>query len=104
MCCWVTCGGGAQHLICTYRDRQCLDHRSCDLILDLEYVVELSVIGLRPEVITVVGADELGGDTQMIACLTNAAFEDVCDGERPGNVRNGGLFAFKVKRDRKSVV
>ena len=40
---------------------------ACDIVLHLEYVVELAVVGLRPQVIAVVGADELGGDTQMIS-------------------------------------
>ncbi len=46
---------------------QRFDHGGGNLILHLEDVIELPVIGFRPDVIAVVGADELGGDTQTIA-------------------------------------
>ena len=42
------------------------DHGTGDLVLNLEDVIKLTVVGLRPEVITAVHADKLGSDSHLI--------------------------------------
>ena len=63
------------------RQLQRLDHFACNVVLHDEDVVERAVIGLRPEVRTVGGPDELRGDPQLLAGLPHAALQDVRDVE-----------------------
>ena len=52
-----------------------------DLVLHREDVGDLPVVGLRPEVVTVAGVHELGGDADLIAGLADASLEHGCDVE-----------------------
>mgnify|MGYP000691727825 CR=1 FL=1 len=52
-----------------------------NLGLDLEDVVQLPVVGLRPQVIPVAGPDQLRSDTSAAAGAPDAAFEHVSDVE-----------------------
>ena len=60
---------------------QRLDHLACNVVLHGEDVVERAVVGLRPEVRTVGGPDELRGDPHLLAGLPHAALQDVRDVE-----------------------
>ena len=51
----------------------------CDLVLHREDVVERAVIGLRPQVIAVLGVDQLRSDTNLHTAFLHAAFQHVCD-------------------------
>src|SRR3972149_10863116 len=53
------------------------DHAAGDLVLDREHVVERPIVALRPQVIAGRRLDELPGDPDPVAALSDAAFEDV---------------------------
>jgi hypothetical protein len=71
-----TLGAG---LLAFQRAAQGIDDRVGDLALHGEDVVELAVVGLRPQVAVVHRVDELRGDAHLVAGLAHAAFEDVAD-------------------------
>ena len=48
-------------------DLQRLNDRVGDVVLHLEHVFQITVVGLRPQVIAVVGANELCGHPELIA-------------------------------------
>src|SRR6266436_9820011 len=70
----------------------------CDLILNLEDVIQLAIVGLRPDVVAVVGANQLHGDAKGAAGLAYTPLEDVRNGERRGYIAEGRLLAFEVER------
>src|SRR3981189_2041018 len=70
----------------------------CDLILNLEDVIQLAIVGLRPDVVAVVGANQLRGDAKGAAGFAYTPFEDVRNGERLGYIGDGRLLAFEVER------
>ena len=53
-----------------------------DLFLDLEDVRQFPVVGLRPEVKTLFGTDELGGDAKPIPRTTDTAFQEAVRAQR----------------------
>ena len=57
-----------------------------DFVLDLEDVLQVGVVLLRPQVIAVFDIDELGGDAQPAVGLLHAAFEDCVDGKLPADL------------------
>ena len=59
------------------RDLELLDHVGRDLVLDREDVVELAVVGLRPQVRVGAGLDQLRRDPHRLARLAHRAFEHV---------------------------
>ena len=47
-----------------------------NFILDPEDVLELSIVPLRPKMVTITYVDQLSGDSQSISRLTHAAFKN----------------------------
>ncbi len=68
------------------RHLQRRNDRTGDFVLYLEDVIQLPVIGLRPEVIAVVRPNQLRGNAQRLARLAHATFQHVRDAERSGDL------------------
>jgi hypothetical protein len=60
-------------------------HRACDLVLDPEDVVQLAIIGLRPQVKAIGRIDQVCRDPDPVACLPHAALEERCDLKSPAD-------------------
>ena len=73
------------------------DHRLRDLVLHREDVGELAVVGLRPEVVAVGGADELGCDADLVAGLAHASLEDRRDIQLGGDGPH--VFVLALERE-----
>jgi hypothetical protein len=80
------------------RELQFLHNTQSDLVLNLEHVLEIAIIGLRPNVHTVAGSNQLGGNPDGIPGLAHAAFHDVGNVQGLGNLTDGGLLALEVER------
>ena len=61
------------------------DHRGGDVVLHLKNVLHVAIVGLRPEMHAVVGADQLRGDAHRVARTAHAALEHVRDAQGAGN-------------------
>jgi hypothetical protein len=59
---------------------QRLQHRVRDIILHLEYILQIAAVGLRPEVVSIARAEALGG--------SNAAVEDFSTTSSPAMARS----------------
>ena len=70
------------------RDLELLDHVRRDLVLDREDVVELAVVGLRPQVRVGAGLDQLRRDPHRVARLAHRAFEHVRHVQRARDLGN----------------
>jgi len=57
-----------------------------DLVLHGEYVGELAVVSLRPEMTAGGDVVELSGDAHAIAALAHAAFQDIAHAELLGDL------------------
>src|SRR6185369_4498512 len=57
------------------------DDRSGHFVLDREDILELAVVAFGPDMPVGMRVDELHGDTDAIADLAHAAFEDIFDAE-----------------------
>jgi len=68
-----------------------------DLVLYNEDVDQLPVVGLGPEVIALVGLDELGGDAHAVAGPAHASLQDVADAELTGDV--AGIRVAPLERE-----
>ena len=79
---------------------QLLHHVGGDLVLDLEDVVELAVVGLRPQMRVGAGLDQLRGNPDGVARLAHRAFEHVGDVQRARDLRDLDFFAFEGERRR----
>src|SRR5256885_16004831 len=66
----------------------------CDLILNLEDVIELAIVGFRPDVVAIVDANQLRGDAKGVARLAYTDRKSVDDGQRHGDIGNGRLLAL----------
>ena len=71
------------------RDLELLHHVGRDLVLDREDVVELAVVGLRPQVRVGAGLDQLRRDPHRVARLAHRAFQHVAP--RAACARSPGL-------------
>ena len=71
-----------------------------DVLLDVENVVHLPVVGLRPEVKTVRRRDQLHGNPQPIAGAPDAAFEHVRYTELAADFAQVFVAIFEIKRRR----
>ncbi len=78
-------------------DSQRFDDVAGDLVLDLENVLELAVVALRPEVVAVGHANQLGGDPQPAARLAHAALENRGDLELPADLAD--VLALALERE-----
>src|SRR5208283_2159038 len=78
-------------------DLQRCHYGACDLILNLENVIQVAIVGFGPEVVAVVGANELCGDAQSAAGLAHAAFQDMRNAKRPGDIGYGRLPPLEVE-------
>jgi hypothetical protein len=96
----VGLGVGRAHLRCRVEQRhlKLLHHVGSDLVLDREDVVELAVVGLRPNVIASSGLDQLRRDPHRVARLAHRAFEHVRDVQRACDFGDSGLFALECER------
>jgi hypothetical protein len=69
-------------------DLQRADDRTGDLVLKVEYVLEVAIVALRPEVKAGGGIDQLRIDPNPVRRAPDAAFEHVADpqvvGDLPG--------------------
>ena len=72
-------------------------HRVGDLILDREDVLVVAVVGLRPEVIAVVGSDQLRGDADALARAAHAPLEQVRHPQLLGDGRDVVAAALEVE-------
>ena len=70
------------------RDLELLHHVGRDLVLDREDVVELAVVGLRPQVRVGAGLDQLRGDAHRVARLAHRAFQHVRHVQRARDLRD----------------
>ena len=64
------------------RQLQLADYGARDVVLDLEHILEVAVVRLRPEVIAVVGAHQLCRDAHGVTHLADAPFQHVRHLER----------------------
>ena len=85
------------------RDLELLHHVGRDLVLDLENVVQLAVVGLRPQVRVGAGLDQLRGDPDRVAGLADRAFQHVGHVQRARDLRDRDLFAFKQNDEVRAV-
>src|SRR5437868_653066 len=74
--------------------RDCPDDVTRDLILDRENIFERSIETLRPEVVTAVGFDQLGGYANTVAGFPDAAFEHVAHTKFSSYLTYIGRFSF----------
>jgi hypothetical protein len=81
-------------------DPELLHYVRRDLVLDREDVVELAVVGLRPQVRVGPGADQLRRDTHRVAGLAHRAFEHIGNVQRARDLRDAGLLALERERRR----
>ena len=77
------------------RDLELLDHVRRDLVLDREDVVELAVVGLRPQVRVGAGLDQLRRDPHRVAGLAHRAFQHMRHVQRARDLRNRDLLALE---------
>jgi hypothetical protein len=68
-----------------------------DLILDQEDVLELPVVGLRPEMASTFRLDQLGGNAHPVARLADAAFEHVGYVEHLSDLADVAILALERK-------
>ena len=80
------------------RDLELLDHVGRDLVLDREDVVELAVVGLRPQVRVGAGLDQLRRDPYRVARLAHRAFQHVRHVQRARDLRDSDLLALERER------
>src|SRR5437867_10068805 len=55
---------------------QLIDNVSRDLVLDLKNVLEVSIVAFRPDLITIVGVDELSANAHSLIHSAHASLED----------------------------
>src|SRR5262249_58895270 len=48
-----------------------VDHRPCDLVLNVEHVVDRAIEDFGPQMVSALDLDELSGDAQAVARLTH---------------------------------
>src|SRR5437667_12817605 len=72
---------------------QRLDHALGHVALKRRYVLEVAIVILGPEMITVTDVDELSGDAQLLPGFANASFQHCIDMQLitdfPENIRFG---------------
>ena len=74
------------------------DHGRGDLALHLEDVLDVAVIGLRPDVHSAVGPYQLGAHTDGGAGAAHAALEQVRDPQVAADFRRRDLLSLEVER------
>src|SRR5687767_5716244 len=73
------------------------DDRVRDFILHREHVLELALVGLRPESGIIFDTNESGRDAQPAACTPHACFENESNTEPSANLLDGDIGAFECK-------
>src|SRR5262245_1981250 len=68
-----------------------------DFVLDGEDVLHLVLIDLAPEVIAVLGVDELSGDAEAVGGASDAAFEDMSNVELGADLADVGELALVLE-------
>src|SRR6185503_20681270 len=69
-----------------------------DLVLNCEHVLELAVVTLGPDVITVADVDELRRDTHPVPGATHASFENCFDVELLTDLGDADWFSLESER------
>ncbi len=82
------------------RELQFLHDALRDLVLNLEHVLEIAIIGLRPNIYAVAGANQLGGDADGVAGFAHAALHDIGNVQGLGDFADGGLLALEDRTRR----
>src|SRR6267142_2476019 len=77
-------GGDPRRLALEQGDLQRLYDGAGDAVLYLENVVEVPVVGFRPQVIAIIRTHELDGHSHVSAGFANAAFQYMRDHEPAG--------------------
>ncbi|GBF31607.1 hypothetical protein MnTg04_01569 [bacterium MnTg04] len=98
--CRVECLLRRQRLVLLEQQRhfQCGGHGARDFFLDFENIIELPVISLRPNVITVRHADQLGGNAYLITGFSDTAFEHMIDIELAADFPQVDIPPLVIKR------
>ena len=81
-------------------DLQRLHDRAGNLVLHRENVIERPVIGLRPQVRAVGGADQLRGNAQLVAGLAHTAFQHMGDVQLLRDLSDLDVLALESERGR----
>ena len=81
-------------------DLQRGDDGARDFVLHFEDILDVAVVGLRPDVIAVVRADQLCGDADSAARLAHAAFEHVRDAQLLAD--RGYILGLALEVERRS--
>ena len=82
----------------SHRALQRRGNRSRDLVFDREHVVDAAAVGLRPEVIAVVGVDELRRDAQPVSGALHTSFHKRIDCQRFTHFARIGARSLERKR------
>jgi len=69
-----------------------------DVQLHGETVLQRAVVGMRPKVVTVAGADQLGGDACTLALAAHAAFEHGGHAQRLADLAQVLVLALELER------
>ena len=71
-----------------------------DVVLNLEYVLYLAIIPLRPQMISIGDIHQLGCDSQLVAELSHAAFEHCRDFQFSSYLTDVLVLSLECKRGR----
>src|SRR5262249_49319351 len=69
----------------------------CDIFLNGENPLHLAVIALTPEMRTVVGPDELGCDTDLVAILAHRTFDQISGAQGSADGTHVSVFALELE-------
>ena len=85
-------------LLALQHDLQLVGDRTRDAFLQVEDVVEITVVGFRPLVVTVAGPDQLGGDAHAVALLADRTFQNVRHAQCLTDIGEVLVSPLEVKR------
>src|SRR5204862_7667827 len=72
--------------------------RARNFVLEGKYIGDLAIVGLRPDVIAILGVDELRRDAHEIALAPAAAFQNGANVKRPSDFSNCDALFPKSER------
>src|SRR5262245_25330764 len=80
------------------RDLQAIGHRACDLVLDVENILQLAIVAVRPELKAVPDVHQLHGHANAIPGTADATLKNGGDAELLGDVTQ--IAAAIAERER----
>ena len=80
------------------RDFQCVPDGCGNLVLNGKHVHQVAIVAFRPQVVAVLGLDQLGGDANAVAGLAHRAFQHVADAQFPCNLRHVQVLSLELER------